>query len=75
VLLQQAYRRMFPGLTRGRLDAEPPRFSLEFAWFGSDPTRRSLSAIYELSPEWRVIGRVGEVGTFRGLLHYLIRFR
>ena len=56
-------------------DEEPPRLSFEFSVFGSDPTRRGISAVYELNPQWRVIGRVGETGTFRGLLHYLIRFR
>jgi hypothetical protein len=75
VMLQQAYRKMFRKTARSRDDAEPPRLSFEFALFGSDPSRRSLSAVYELNPKWRVIGRVGEAGTFRGLLHYLIRFR
>ncbi len=75
VVLQQAYRRMFPRSARRSDDDEPPRLSFEFAFFGSDPSRRSLSAVYELNPQWRIIGRVGEAGTFRGLLHYLIRFR
>lgn len=75
VALSQAYRRLFPARARRRDDAEPPRLSFEFAFFGSGPSRNSLSAVYELTPHWRVIGRVGEAGTFRGLLHYLIRFR
>jgi hypothetical protein len=75
VVLQQAYQRMFRKSARTSDDDEPPRLSFQFAWFGSDPTRRNLSAIYELNPQWRVIGRVGETGTFRGLLHYLIRFQ
>lgn len=75
VMLQQAYRRMFRNTARRRDDAEPPRLSFEFALFGNDPSRRSLSAVYELNPKWRVVGRVGESGTFRGLLYYLIRFR
>jgi hypothetical protein len=75
VVVQQAYRKMFRQTARRNDDAEPPRLSFEFALFGSDPSRRSLSAVYELNPQWRVIGRVGEAGTFRGMLHYLIRFR
>jgi autotransporter translocation and assembly factor TamB len=75
VLLQQTYRRMFRNSRLVRDDAEPPRLSFQFALFGSDPSRRGLSAVYELNPRWRVISRVGEAGTFRGLLHYLIRFR
>jgi len=75
VLLQQTYRRMFRNSPLVRDDAEPPRLSFQFALFGSDPSRRGLSAVYELNPRWRVISRVGEAGTFRGLLHYLIRFR
>ena len=75
VVLQQAYRRMFRQSARSRDDAEPPRLSFQFSFFGNDPTRRNVSAIYELNPQWRVIGRVGEAGTFRGMLHYMIRFR
>jgi len=75
VMLQQAYRKMFRNTSRRRDDAEPPRLSFELALFGNDPSRRSVSAVYELNPKWRVIGRVGESGTFRGLLYYLIRFR
>jgi len=75
VVLQQAYRKLFRKTARGGDDAEPPRLSFQFSLFGSDATRRNLSAVYELNPKWRVIGRVGESGTFRGMLHYLIRFR
>jgi hypothetical protein len=75
VLMQQTYRKLFRKSARAADDDEPPRLSLEFSLFGSDPSRRGVSAIYELNPQWRVIGRVGETGTFRGLLHYLIRFR
>ena len=75
VLMQQTYRKLFRQSARAADDDEPPRLSLEFSLFGSDPSRRGVSAIYELNPHWRVIGRVGETGTFRGLLHYLIRFR
>lgn len=75
VLLQQTYRRMFRQSPLIRDDAEPPRLSFQFSFFGSDPSRRNVSAIYEINPRWRVIGRVGEAGTFRGMLHYMIRFR
>jgi hypothetical protein len=56
-------------------DDEPPRLSFEFSLFGNDASRRGVSAVYELNPKWRVIGRVAEAGTFRGMLYYLIRFR
>ena len=75
VLLQQTYRKLFHKRATDKADDEPPRLSFEFSLFGSDPSRRGVSAVYELNPKWRLIGRVGETGTFRGLLHYLIRFR
>ncbi len=75
VLLQQTYRKLFKKRALDTADDEPPRLSFEFSLFGSDPTRRGVSAVYELNPKWRVIGKVGETGTFRGLLYYLIRFR
>ena len=75
VLLKQTYRKLFRKSAVDTDDEEPPRLSFEFSVFGSDPTRRGISAVYELNPKWRIIGRVGETGTFRGLLHYLIRFR
>ncbi len=75
VLLKQTYRKLFRKNAEANDDDEPPRLSFEFSVFGSDPARRGISAVYELNPKWRIIGRVGETGTFRGLLHYLIRFR
>lgn len=75
VLLQQTYRKLFHKRATDAADDEPPRLSFEFSLFGSDPSRRGVSAVYELNPKWRLIGRVGETGTFRGLLYYLIRFR
>ena len=75
VLLKQTYRKLFRKSAVDASDDEPPRLSFEFSVFGSDPSRRGVSAVYELTPKWRAIGRVGETGTFRGLLHYLIRFR
>ena len=75
VLLKQTYRKLFRKAAIETDDEDPPRLSFEFSFFGSDPERRGISAVYELNPKWRIIGRVGETGTFRGLLHYLIRFR
>lgn len=75
VVLKQTYRKLFRKSALDDDDDEPPRLSFDFSVFGSDPDRRGVSAIYELNPHWRLIGRVGETGTFRGLLHYLIRFR
>lgn len=75
VVLKQTYRKLFRKSALQDDDDEPPRLSFDFSVFGSDPARRGVSAIYELNPRWRLIGKVGETGTFRGLLHYLIRFR
>ncbi len=75
VLIKQTYRKLFRKAATSTDDDEPPRLSFDLSVFGSDPERRGVSAIYELNPRWRLIGRVGETGTFRGLLHYLIRFR
>ena len=75
VLLKQTYRKLFRKNAIDSDDDEPPRLSFDFSVFGTDPSRRGVSAIYELNPKWRIIGKVGETGTFRGMLHYLIRFR
>ena len=75
VLLKQTYRKLFRKDLLETDDEEPPRLTFDFSVFGSDPARRGVSAIYEVSPKWRVIGKVGESGSFRGLLYYLIRFR
>ncbi|MDB6071714.1 MAG: hypothetical protein JWL81_2885 [Verrucomicrobiales bacterium] len=75
VVLKQTYRKLFRKSALSDDDDEPPRLSFDVSVFGSDPARRGVSAIYELNPRWRLIGKVAESGTFRGLLHYLIRFR
>lgn len=75
LLLSQTYRKLFKKTAARLDDEEPPRLSFEFSLFGGDATQRGVSAVYEFSPKWRAIGRVGEAGTFRGLLYYLIRFR
>ena len=66
MVLKQTYRKLFRKSALQDDDDEPPRLSFEFSVFGSDPSRRGVSAVYELNPRWRAIGRVGETGTFRG---------
>lgn len=75
LLLSDLYRKLFGRDDRGDGDDEPPRLTFDFSLVEGGRTGRNVSAIYELSPRWRTIGRVGESGTFRGLLYYLIRFR
>jgi hypothetical protein len=75
MVFQSAYRKFFPSLAETLAEQEPPHLTFELSGFGNDPKRRGVAAIYELNPKVKVIGRVGETGTFRGLLYYLIRFR
>ena len=75
LVFQSAYRKLFPKLAAAAEDKEPPKLSFELSGFGNDPSRRGVAAIYELTPKMKAIGRVGENGTFRGLLYYQIRFK
>ena len=75
LLVQSAYRKLFPKLASSLEDAEPPRLSFELSGFGSAPNSKGVAAVYELNAKYKVIGRVGEDGNFRGLLYYLIRFK
>lgn len=79
VVLSEAYRKLFrKEKALYDEDFEDPldgRLSFQFSLFGSDSSRRGVSAVYEFNDKWRAIGRVGETGTFRGLLYYLIRLR
>jgi hypothetical protein len=75
LLLSQTYRKLFKKASPRRLDEEPPKLSFSFSPISSGTTQRAVTATYEISPKLQVVGEVGERGTFRGLLHYLVRFR
>lgn len=75
LVLSQLYRKAFkkPVLTR-RVD-EPPRLTFGFSPFETRTTGRSVTATYQISPKVQAVGAVGDRGSFRGMLYYLIRFR
>ncbi len=75
LVFQSAYRKLFPKLAAAAEEQQPPKLSFELSGFGNDPSRRGVAAVYELTPKVKAIGRVGENGTFRGLLYYQIRFK
>ncbi len=75
LVLSQLYRKAFkkPVLTR-RVD-EPPRLTFGFSAFETRTEGRSVTATYQISPKVQAVGAVGDRGSFRGMLYYLIRFR
>lgn len=73
LVVQSAYRKLFPKLSDSLEEAEPPRLTFELTGFGTNSG--GVSAVYEINKKVKAIGRVGQAGTFRGLLYYLIRFR
>lgn len=75
LVLSQLYRKAFRKPLLKRNNDEPPRLTLSLSLFDTKATSRNVSAIYQISPKLQAVGAVGERGTFRGLLYYLIRFR
>lgn len=75
LLISQTYRKLFRKTQPVRYDEEPPKLSFNFSLLNTGSSQRSVSAVYELSPKLQAVGTVGEKGTFRGLLYYLVRFR
>lgn len=75
LLLSQTYRKLFRKAAPRRIDEEPPKLSFSFSPLSTGNTQRAVTATYEINPRLQAIGEVSERGTFRGLLHYLVRFR
>jgi autotransporter translocation and assembly factor TamB len=75
LLISQTYRKMFRKAAPRRYQEEPPRLSFNFSPLSTGGSQRSVSATYELSPKVQAVGTISESGSFRGLLHYLVRFR
>lgn len=75
LLLSQTYRKLFRKAAPRRIDEEPPKLSFSFSPISTGNTQRAVTATYEINPRLQAIGEVSERGTFRGLLHYLVRFR
>ncbi len=76
LLISQTYRRLFNKAgVPDRIDDDPPRLNFSFSVLDTGTSQRGVNATYELSDHWQAVGAVGQRGTFRGLLYYLIRFR
>lgn len=75
LLISQTYRKLFRKTAPRRYDEEPPKLSFSFSPLSTGRSERSVSATYEISPKLQAVGIVGERGSFRGLLYYLVRFR
>lgn len=75
LVLSQLYRKVFRKPVLRRHNDEPPRLTLSLSLFDTKSTSRNVSAIYQINPNLQAVGSVGDRGTFRGLLYYLIRFR
>lgn len=75
LLISQTYRKVFNKAAPRRYEEEPPKLSFNFSPLSTGGAQRSVSATYELSPKLQATGTISESGSFRGLLHYLVRFR
>lgn len=74
-LLRKAYRSVFNKSAPKRYDDDFPRLTFGFSPLSTGTSQPGVSATYEISPRWEATGAVTERGTFRGMLHYLIRLR
>jgi len=76
LLVSQMYRKLFRKGPRPNQHDEPPRLSFSFSPLNSSSGQgRNFTAIYEINKHLQATGSVGQRGSFRGLLYYLIRFR
>ncbi len=74
LILSKAYRKVFGKPSSSRMNAEPGRASFNFNPLSTGTSAANVSGTYEIAPHWQAEVRLGERG-FRGMLHYLVRFR
>jgi hypothetical protein len=75
IVLQQLYKKLFPGTNRADGQKEPfiDRFSVNVAP-GSRPGEQDIVSTFKLTKNWQIIGVFG-TGSYQGRLKYLVRFR
>ena len=74
LVLSKAYRKLFSKAAPIRKNEEPGRFTVNLNPLSSESSLGRISTTYEISPHWQAEIGLGDRG-FRGLVHYLIRFR
>lgn len=75
LLVSQMYRKLFRKNVVSKENDDPPRLTFSFSLLNNSSGTRSFSAIYEINNKLQAVGAMGQNGSFRGLLYYLIRFR
>jgi autotransporter translocation and assembly factor TamB len=75
IVLEQLYRKFFPGTNRAGGEKEPfiDRFSVNVAP-GTRPGEQDIVSTFKLTKNWEIIGVFG-TGSYQGRLKYLVRFR
>ena len=74
LIVTRLYRQLLGKAAPKRFDEEPPRLTFTFSPLSTGTAQRGVSATYDISTHLQAVGTVGDRG-FRGLLHYLVRFR
>ncbi len=74
LVVSRLYRKLLGKSAPKRYDEEPPRLTFSFSPLSTGTSQRGVTATYQVSENVEAVGTVGDRG-FRGLLHYLIRFR
>lgn len=74
-VLSKAYRSVFNQTAPKRYDEEPPRLTFSFSPMSTGTSAPGVSANYEISDKLQATGAATERGTFRGMLHYMVRLR
>lgn len=72
LFLSEQYRKMFH--KKKVVREEPPKLNMTFNPSGADRSGDSVQATYDLTDQWRIIGRFTQSGRMRAALGYLLRF-
>jgi hypothetical protein len=75
IVLEQLYRKFFPGTNRAAGEKEPfiDRFSVNVGP-GTRAGEQDIVSTFKLTKNWQIIGVFG-TGSYQGRLKYLVRFR
>ncbi len=75
IVLEQLYRKLFPGTNRADGQKEPfiDRFSVNVVP-GSKAGEQNIVSTFKLTKNWEIIGDFG-TSSYKGRLKYLVRFR
>lgn len=70
--ISEAYRKLFN--KKKTVRDEPPKLYTSFNPSGADRANDSMQALYEITPNFRFIGRFTQTGRMKALLGYVLRF-